>query len=402
MNTSLNYPTQQLPQHVTRFADLLDDRLIAMARYWDNLPGSPNALQSKLNYVAVVQPETSLRSIRAAFGNGVGTLPIVLEDDLWAFAADIAPVTANRVTRGEWWGDMPQRGLAEVPFAAQVSSLAMRLLDASVLLASEHLGDNERSAARRSLADLSTLFDVDLTLPVATRIATCFARLEALLDSNGVFAPSVTTGEHDETIACLPGVRAIYDEIDSAIFAVESGDSLLEVDWETVRENFADNFGRIQFTTVSLLPYLARHNLAVAFSIDRFRLHWGQDLLQNISVSKEQLVRNAAQTVLRIYVEDLPHGYIHAANDDMLAMHIHDLQNDFLKIQFQYELLTMMCDIPKFSPPRLHIDRNLPREARITYLRKHLREWLALYECVMCEIRADETETAREQMAAVH
>ncbi len=380
MNATLRQSSVNLPHHVTMFADLLDDQLVAMARYWDNLPGQPNSPQSKMSYAAVVRPHTPLSQLRSAFGRGVGTLPMVVDDDLYPFAQQLAPVTAARLHRGEWWGGDPAPFEADAPLLAQVSNMARRLMRVSVLLASIDLTDSERVSAEADLHDLATLFDIDTALPIALQIAGCYATLEALIEDVPGFSAPELPAVRDETIACIPGVRAIYEEIDNAIFAVESGESLVEVDWEIVKENFADNFGRIHLTTTTLLPILVQHDLAVAFAIDRYRIHWGQDIAYAVQASKEQLVSNAAQTVFALYAETLPQGYIYAQDDESLGAHIHDLQNDLLKVQLQHELLTMLCNIPVLDTPRLDIDPQLPRETRIGLLREHLREWLCFYK----------------------
>ena len=384
-------PSTTVPKHVTRFAAAMDDSLVAMARYWDNLPGLPPTKQSQMNYVAVLRSDTPMSLIRSAFGDA-RALPALIADDLLAFAAKVMPVTSMQVARGEWWGERPSVKVEPATFEAEAADLAMHLMSASVLLASRNLADTARTQATEHLAHLVALFGVDDTLPLPLQLAACFATLEVMLDDAGFDAPDPQRFVGDETVACLPGVRAIYDEIDSAIMVLESGESLIDVDWQVVEENFAGNFGRIQFTTTRLLPLIAQHRLAVAFAIERYRLHWGVPIINDLDVTREQLVLNAAETVLELYARDLPHGYINAHDDEMLGKHIHDLQNDFLKVNFQYELLTMMCDIPRKSAPRLHIDRSLPRALRITGLRHHLREWLHLYEQLLAEVKSAELE----------
>ena len=371
----------------------MDDSLIAMARYWNNLPGQLPSENSQMNYVAVVQPDTPMSLLRSAF-SPARALPVVIADDMLDFAAKVAPVMSMQVARGDWWGDLPDVTVEPASFEAEAADLAMHLLEASVLLASSNLDDKLRVQAAEHLGHLVQLFEVDANLPLPLRLAACFATLEAMLDEVGLEAPDPHSFICDETVACFPGVRAIYDEIDSAIMVLESGESLVDVDWRVVEENFADNFGRIQFTTTRLLPLLAQHRLAVAFAIERYRLHWGVPIVKDVQVSREQLVLNAAETVLTLYTRDLPHGYINAKDDAMLGKHIHDLQNDFLKVNFQYELLTIMCDIPRLPAPRLHIDRSLPRSTRIVGLRRHLREWLHLYEQLLDEVRSAEPQLA--------
>ncbi|HFC11416.1 MAG TPA: hypothetical protein ENJ56_01130 [Anaerolineae bacterium] len=381
--------TPIIPPHVLMFADTLDDGLVAMARFGDNLPGHPNAPQAKMNYLALVQSETPLADLRTAFGQGFGTLPLVLDDDVYSFAAQIEPVTINRLQQGEWWGKHPILQQLDVSLAVQVSSLAFRLLNTSLLLASHELSESERVSAETERHDLALLFEIDHTLPVPLQLATCFATLEAIIDAEPTKSVTNLQAKALDTDGCLSGLQAIYSEIDSAIFVIESGETLADVDWACLQAKYGADFGRIQFTTSKLLPLLAQHDMAVAFAIERFRLAHGNDLLADIKATPEQLIINAAQTVMRLYSAELPHGYINADNEQMLGVHIHDLQNQFLKVQFQYEILTMLHDIPQLPAPRLHIDRALSREARMVCLRQHLREWLSLYEQLLKMVRAE-------------
>ena len=390
MNITEEYPTISVPKHVTAFADVLDGDLVALARYCDRLPGhTPIVSANRMSYLAIVEPDTSLSVLRSAFQGVAGSLPAILTHDLLDFAAQVDPVTALQLQQGDWWGQSPQIALPHVPVEMRVATIAKQLLEASMLLASPELTLLEHGAATEVLGSIAELLEVDRSAPTAVQVAHCFAELEQMLDEAG--CPQPCECDRAEIIACLPGIRSIYEEIDSAIMVLDSADDLLDMNWDRLSRQYADSFGRIQFSTARLFPLLVQNDMAVAFAIDRFRLHFGDDVVARVPVSAEQIVRNAALNVLQLYVRELPHSFITADDDETLAARIHDLQNQLLKVQFQYELLTMMHELPRRTTPRLSVERGRPREERMAALRNHMREWLALYQELMTAVAAPQS-----------
>ena len=343
-----------------------------------------------MSYLAIVNPDTPLSTLRTAFSDVPETLPVILTDDLLEFAAQIDPITALQLKQGDWWGLSPTLAVPQVTAGVHGASIARQLLDASLLLASPELTLLDYGAASDTLKSVAGLLGVDSSLAPTEQIAACFGDLEIYLDEQGDAALDMPI--QADADASFPGLVAIYEEIDNAIFVVDSAETIATTNWQQVSDTYKDKFGHIQVTTARLMPLLIQQEMAVAFAISRFHLHSGFDIAAGVDISTEQILRNAANTILQLYVRELPHSFITATDEEMLAMRIHDVQNQLLKVQLQYELLTMLYDLPAKPSPRLQMERTQSREKRMFKLRAHLREWLALYQELLASVATPESE----------
>ena len=379
------------PPDVSTYATVLNGDLVALAGYCDQLPGySPSTSPNRMSYLAIVSPDTPLSTLRTAFSDVPEILPVILTDDLLEFAAQIDPDTALQLKQGDWWGLSPTVVVPQVPAKARGASIARQLLDASMVLASSELTLLNYGAASDTLKSVAGLLGVDSSLTQTEQIAACFGDLEIYLDEQGDAGLEMPV--QADADAVIPGLVAIYEEIDNAIFVVDSAETIATTNWQQVSDKYKDKFGHIQITTARLMPLLIQREMAVAFAISRYQLHWGFDLAASVEITTEQILRNAANNILQLYVRELPHSFITATDDEMLAMRIHDVQNQLLKVQLQYELLTMLYDLPAKPSPRLQMERTQSREKRMFKLRAHLREWLALYQELLASVAGSQSD----------
>ena len=362
------------PKRVAALRKRLGDDLVGVASWHDCLPAMTKTGGAR-QWLAVIRPKTSLEFLRETLYDFEHDLPIFCANDVLPMALGVAPVMAEQLAKGDLWGDDLIVPDVKTSIAQQLGTFATRLLTASALLASPKLDENDCMAAEQEHRQLIDGFLIDPNVPLSVQMTQLFAALE-------MYLPVI---EFDEPLAdapdCLPMLQAIYEELDSALLVMPSGKPnwAAETDWEAVRQHYASRFTRIQLTTTQLLPLVAQNDLAVAFAINRYRHHWGRDVLAEVAISAEQMLTNAAWTVMQVYSRYLPHGVIRA-DEETVGHAIHDVQNRLLKVQFQYELLTLLHDIPRHSAPRLHVDRTLPPLRRIEPLLTHIREWITLYQ----------------------
>ena len=251
---------------------------------------------------------------------------------------------------------------------------AKQLLDASALIATGNLPIDQQHALARQLQNTACRLGASSDLSPIDQLIAAYTALDAQLDD------AVQTQATDAP-ACLPQLVALYEEIDTAILVITDAAQLRTVDWHAVRAEFKQ-FNNLLITTTKQLNLLAHSELAVALGIGRYRLQQGQDLTSHLVVPLRAYLINAAQTIMAIYADSLPRGVMNSAETDFGKL-IHDVQNQLLKAQFQYELLNMIFDISEQAAPRLHSDRTLPFRKRIDALVAHLQDWVALYTALL-------------------
>ena len=256
----------------------------------------------------------------------------------------------------------------------QQGQIANDLLNASALLATGKVATDQRATFTNQLNRAACALGLEPLASPGEQLMAAFAALDALL-------PDLSAEFPADPLACLPQLLAVYEEIDTAILVLDNATALNDIDWAAVRSHFRQ-FPNLLLTTRKQLHLLAYTELSVAFGIGRYRQQWGLDLTGMLEVPLRAYLLNASQTIIEIYTRSLPRGVRDSAESNYGKL-IHDIQNQLLKAQFQYELLNMIFDISEQSAPRLHAERSLPFRKRIDALVNHLQEWVALYTALL-------------------
>ncbi|MGB1251077.1 MAG: hypothetical protein ACPG8W_10715 [Candidatus Promineifilaceae bacterium] len=327
-----------------------------------HVPDALDSSQSAETYV-VLTSNLSVHQLTPL----VQSIPLDVLHVVWPDAWPIVQQTAPALRRQ--MGD----DSAELHLWEQ-GHLASQLLDASAKIATRNLPKNERPALEKMLRDAACKLGVDTTLPFTDLLVAASAALDAELPEN-------TNQPTPDAPDCLPQLIALYEEIDTAILVIDNLSQLADVDWPAVQTHFKQ-FPNLIVTSKKQLHLLAHTYLSVALGIGRYRLQVGHDLTSALVIPTRTYLLNAAQTVLEIYTQSLPCGVLVSAESDFGKL-IHDIQNQLLKGQFQYELLNMMFDISNRSAPRLHSDRTVSFRKRIDNIVAHLQEWVALYTALL-------------------
>lgn len=335
----------------------LGDALVATHSYYDT-PSGGQQTENNCETAIVIAEETSLDQLKTLAD--LTQLPQIISADLFPFLLEIDPVLNAQISG------------AALPRAEETARFATH-----ALYASAELRNPIKNSGLQKLADS---FD-QTGAPTAQFVGI----LEALEQS----VESLTLPKRDDAPAELPELRAFYEEIDMAILVMPDAAAVGQVDWENVAGVFGRKFSTLLITTTSLLPYLARYDLAVPFAIDRFRHTWGANPIPAYDVPLTNLLRNAAQMIFKLGTVAFPHALI-CTPEPAFGTLIHNIQNQLLKTQFQYELLTMVYEMPLMSAPRLSAERSLPDRQRIANIQQHIAAWLALYQEILQTVASEE------------
>lgn len=296
-------------------------------------------LEENRETLAIVEPNLSIEMIKRL--NGCDDLPLLISADWRPVFHLVDPVRDARIVG------------APPAVTAEVAHFATQALAGSA--------DEQR------LDRLSATFGAQGSR--WERLATIVGQLEA-------HAERVDVQPQPQPPPELPMLRGLYEEIERVILVMPNAAAIQEVDWAEVGEIFGRKYPTQLITTTTLLPLLIRHDFAVPFAIDRFRHTWGHH--PAVDVPLQSLLANAAHAVFTLASRTLPHAVIRTPESEFGNL-VHHVQNQLLKVQFQFDLLSMIYPLPDLKPPRLPADRTLPNRDRILNIQHHLRAWIALY-----------------------
>lgn len=213
-----------------------------------------------------------------------------------------------------------------------------------------------------------------LSLPPHTPLLDLLATLQAQLPKMQL--PTATSPALSQS---LPTLQAIYNDLDSALLVIDDEvEALAGVNWGNVLAEHGKQSDRLQLTTITQLRFVAVHELPLAFGIGRYRLRAGTNYLADLPLTIPLLLENAQRILLELLIEYLPNRYFNSADDD-LNLFIHDLQNQLLKTQLQYDLLCILHQLKRHTMPRFNHERNRSSAMRITDIITHIEHWLTLY-----------------------
>lgn len=324
----------------------LGDAFVAAYPYHD-APSNGHKTRTNAKTLAVVSEDITFEQLNALAE--LEELPQIVSADLFPFLLEIDPVLKAQING------------RPVPHQEEIAHFAAQALQASAALRNpSHLPQ---------LQKLADSFGVTGT------------PLEQLIGITEMLEQSVdetVTPARDDTPPEIPELRAFYEEIDMAIVVLPDAAAIGRVDWVNVERVFGRKFSTLLITTTALLPLLAQYDLAIPFAIDRFRHKWGANIILALNVPLQNLLRNAAQHIFTLGTTTFPHLIVCTPAEKYGTL-IHNIQNQLLKTQFQFELLSMIYELPDVSAPRLSAERSLPNEQRIANIRQHLVAWLALY-----------------------
>ncbi len=335
----------------------LGDALAAVHTYHD-APSDGQQLAANLETVAIVTDDISIEQLISLAD--LPQLPQIVSADLFPFLLQIDPILNAQIDR-----DVLPRAEETAHFATQA------------LYASADLRNNSQTDNIQKLADSFGIAGTPLE------------QLVGVLKNLEQTVESVSLPKRDDAPTELPELRAFYEEIDMAIVVLPDAAAVGRVDWTEMRGVFGRKFTTLLITTASLLPLLAQYDLAVPFAIDRFRHTWGANPIPTQNVPVTNLLRNAAQMIFKLGTTTFPHTLI-CTPETAYGTLIHNIQNQLLKTQFQYELLSMIYELPPIAAPRLSAERSLPNHQRIANIKEHIAAWLALYQQLLQTVGSEQ------------
>ena len=177
----------------------------------------------------------------------------------------------------------------------------------------------------------------------------------------------------------LPTLRLIYDDLESVLLVVDDAvEALRGINWIEVLAEHGRRAERLQLITMTQLDLIVMYELPLAFGIGRYRLRDSDHSFVAQPLPFSLLQQNAQRILLELLIDYLPKRYLSSA-DDELPLLIHDLQNQLLKIQLQYDLLCMLYPLQRHAMPRFNHARQRSSIMRISDILKHIEQWIAVY-----------------------
>lgn len=194
-------------------------------------------------------------------------------------------------------------------------------------------------------------------------------------------APTAASSAHDRGgDGPMQHVVAIYAELDMALIVLRANatDAIAQLDFAAISAEFDGRFKHFLLTTEPLMNAIAEHIMPMSFFIGRFTHVWGKATVAVDAWPLDTLMQEPLQLLLYLQTQQLPSGYLLRGDADD-TLFLHDAQNHLLKIQFQYDLLTMLSAGTWPDPPQLSGTLGLPTAQRMARVEENIEAWIKLY-----------------------
>lgn len=384
---------QKVAEDVTRaFSDGLGGQLTAAYLYGSLVQGHYNQSESDINLLLVIEDDTSIHVVKEIFsplwhahGSRLRRAPLIMRRGSVGRHLSLNPALANhlqehgRLLSGRL--DLPIDQTANHRLAA-FAHTALAALNASSAVApqfhdpedaAESLKQLRRLA--RSLSGRSQLEQKPAPLLLSEVQHYLLKEMEESLLIEPWISPNPPT-----TSLLLPGLESAYKELGQIVlsFGKLSPHQIAGAEWNSLGSQLSEHYQGLKVTTSAQLRLIVQYENPLALAFERYQHEWGSEILQDLQISKADVLRYAARVPSQIESDDLPNKFL-TSSDDQLAKIIHDFQNKMLNIQLEHELLRRMQHIEKFTPPEPVPDRYEHPHVRLDAIFKHLRWWSDFY-----------------------
>lgn len=390
MSTALHNMTQAL---VTG----LGSQLEAVFLFGSRAAAQRATADSDTNLLLIVSPDTRVQAIRQTFyplwqqhKAQLKRAPLIASRHALQRHLRLTPHLAlDLLQHGQLLagGPMPD-GFFRVPVnpAEVYAHLAQQLLAASTALS--------QSSEPEAWRLLNRLFRQISNKPAAkpdtavAQFSTVQQALTAVLNQLPAAQTWHKAAQTGPTSPTIPGLQAIYTENNRNIFVFNqlTPRQISQINWQALARHLPQSNASLHVTTVAQFCLMTLYDRALDLRFKKYQHRWGIHFLDNLTPSKNQILRQAARMPSHILVDALPHSFLTAANssDDTLHKMIHDYQNRMLNIQLENELLFRLGLIPaKFEPPESLPERETPAPQRLDAIFQHLEWWADFYQSAL-------------------
>ena len=346
--------------------------------------------ESDINLIAVVADGTSIHALRSLFqpiwqehGHVLRRAPLIAQESAFARYLTIAPTFAHHlIHEGKLMFGLPDY-LDDWPATDPYDSsahLAWEAMTASTALTPELLDE------KTAVTQLTTLRRLARRLhgkPVGEEktAVELFALVQHYLGKKIAALPGPPPRqETTTTTTMLPGLQAIYKHTNQMVMTFQklTPHQIMAIQWPTLAKRVANRCQGLQITTAVQLHLINELERPLDIVFQRYQPEWGDDLLAELTLSKRQILRQAARLPADVQINSLPNAYL-TQDDSKLHDIIHDYQNKLLNVQLEHELLCRLQGIEKFVPPEPPPDRSAPAQIRIDAIFKQLGWWAEYY-----------------------
>ena len=261
---------------------------------------------------------------------------------------------------------------------------AEQLLNASAALCHSTEADEQLNRLARRIHNQPDGFDNSAVSQFNT-VHQALTAVTSQLPAAKTWNTAAETGTASTTI---PGLLAIYTENSKNIFVFDQlpPQRVSQIKWQQLAQRLPQPNGTLHITTVAHFCLMALYNNALDLRFNKYTHKWGIHFLAQLTPSNYQILRQAARVPSHILLDDLPHSFLTAANNNAETLHklIHDFQNQMLNIQLENELLFRLGLIPeKFTPPEPLPDPDTPPQQRLDAIFQQLEWWADFYQTAL-------------------
>jgi hypothetical protein len=303
---------------------------------------------------------------------------VLLQRHLPLFFREMA-VPCHTMRRGESFSLIPLPPFVEAGRDALLAHAGYRLLRALAVTSANGLPQAEEEPLRREVAQ-----EYGISADIPALLALC-----------ATLSPPADLPPHPDAPACLPGLIALYSDFDTAILIVTDPASPL-IDWPATAAFFAPRFERITVTTAALFPLIVRHQMSLTQGLGGCRHQWGSPIPGLPHPTLPDIVRSVLRTTLESAVFRLPARYLTLPEKEFPAF-FHDIQNELLRIQLQYELLRLNYRLPEHLPPQMPDSRLWSNDQHFALLWRSLHDRADFYDSVLRGLQTERSFNGVDQ-----
>ncbi len=376
---------------VKKLARKLGGQLEAVFLYGSLAQGLHQPDESDINLVAVVADGTSVHALRNLFqpiwqehGHILRRAPLITQESAFARYLTIAPTFAHHlIHEGKLMFGTPDYldgWPATDPYDSS-AHLAWEAMQVSTALTPELLESEEAASQLTKMRRLARRLHGKPISEEKTAVE-LFALIQHHLGKKIAALPGPLLRQEPitTTTTMLPGLQVIYKKANQMVMAFQklTPHQIMAIQWPTLASRVANRCQGLQITTAVQLRLINELERPLDIVFQRYQPEWGDDLLNQLHVSKREVLRQAARLPAEIQIDTLPNAYL-TQDDSHLQDIIHDFQNKLLNVQLEHELLCRLQGIQKFVPPEPLPDRSAPSPIRIDAIFKQLGWWAEYY-----------------------
>lgn len=341
---------------------------------------TPTSGSVPISSLIIIDDATSLIELREAAHQNQFVekwLPLVIPEKWLPFYLSLRPILSDAIGNGRTLGSSPFAPLSVSDHDRNIE-LTQNWFQISSLVTPAVVPEENHQLATETFSLMSQVYGIADSQPQTKQLADLSKIVLSYIDKKPIGA------RNPSAPAFLPQLMAVYADLDSAILVVPDATLtplLNRVSWQDVFDWLPDsNWGYV--ISESQFHYLSRYTNPIDFKVGRYKLRWGDPLIDLNEIEFNSLIKSALRDIFKIGVQILPEGYIKTPDRHMSPI-IHDIQNHLLRIHLQFDLMKNALGLPDHTIGSLQAPSEWSTERRIDAIINHIEAWLSYYHSLL-------------------